>query len=130
MRKAPKPPGWTWTEDTALALNGAPAKLIKAIKEGLEMRKQIKDYEREIEVLKESANAKLVEAFKTLGITKAGAAGYGTARLKQGKSVYYDRSDISQFLLANDVSAQVVGDAIEAGKKVKEYETVEHKLDV
>lgn len=98
--------------------------LVKAIK----ARAKAKQMEQEAKQISKKANEKIMGIMALADGKQAVLEGVGTVIMKAGKNVTYNKDAIAQYLLEKGVSAKVVGAAIEAGKRVSTYDSVEFKI--
>lgn len=86
-----------------------------------------KQAEDEAKVMSKKAKGSIMGILAVAGAKTVVADGVGTAILKVGKNVSYNKDAIAEYLLQKGVSAKVVGAAIAAGKRETTYDSVEFK---
>jgi hypothetical protein len=94
----------------------------------LKARAKAKEMQAEAKTINKGANEtimalSIIHGFKTVVVD-----GVGTAIVKDGTNVSFNKDAASQYLLEAGVDPDVVGKAMEAGRKVTKYESVEFKL--
>jgi hypothetical protein len=105
-----------------------PPEMKPQLSKAIRARAKAKQMETDAKAMSKKANEQIMGIMAVAGAKTAVVDGVGTVILKAGKSVTYNKDKISQYLLEKGVSAKVVGNAIEAGKKESMYDSVEFKL--